>query len=259
MSARNSTLSATVSLMAWREILAQVLGPLGEERDVSPEWLVNPGTGRRLKLDLYYPEVGLAVRFRGLKARGQRRVSDWHLLEEQQREEVREALCRLHGVTLVGIDLWEEHPRRCLDRLYTALSTASRRVAHASLSHDRRVALLDALAAARQRLTTIRARVRGPEDLALFAEKWRDRETAAVREVQRSLVRQINATSGQRRRYTPGMAVQHERFGSGTVVAVQRDGEDERVTVEFPQAGRRTFLASLVKDKLVPADPRGNA
>jgi len=245
-------MSAYLYLMAWREIFAQALADLKAEENVSPLWLVNPGTGRRLKLDLYYPEVGLAVRFRGLRRKGQRRTSDWELLEEEQREEIRRELCRLNGVTLVVVDLLDEEPRRSLDRIHTALSAASRRAAHASLPHERKVATLETLGTARQRLMSIRERLRSPEDLALFAEKWRDRETAAVREAQRSTRSAVPTAKRKRRRYVAGMRVTHARFGEGLIVAVRPEGDDAQVTVDFHQAGQRTFLASLVSDKLLP-------
>jgi hypothetical protein len=45
------------------------------------------------------------------------------------------------------------------------------------------------------------------------------------------------------------MNVVHERFGPGQVTAVQPDGNDLAVTVNFGGA-ERTFLASLVGAKL---------
>ena len=59
--------------MAWQEILAQVFEGFEVESDVAPEWLTNPATGRRLKLDHLYSEVGLAVRFVGGQPRSRRR------------------------------------------------------------------------------------------------------------------------------------------------------------------------------------------
>jgi hypothetical protein len=36
---------------AWREILARTFDGFFEQDNVSPEWLINPATKRRLKLD----------------------------------------------------------------------------------------------------------------------------------------------------------------------------------------------------------------
>ena len=60
-----------VALNSWREMLARILKDFTAQENVSPEWLVNPATKRRLKLDLYYPEASLAFRFVGLTAKGQ--------------------------------------------------------------------------------------------------------------------------------------------------------------------------------------------
>jgi hypothetical protein len=49
------------------------------------------------------------------------------------------------------------------------------------------------------------------------------------------------------------MEVEHVRFGPGRVTAVASDGNDTKVTVLFVEAGERTFGASLVGDKLLPA------
>ena len=48
------------------------------------------------------------------------------------------------------------------------------------------------------------------------------------------------------------MDVYHQKFGPGQVTAVEPAGGDVQVTVDFVEAGVRTFAASLVSDKLVP-------
>jgi hypothetical protein len=57
---------------AWREILARIFADFAAEQNLSPEWLINPETKRPLKLDLVYPEIGLAIRFAGLRGAKQR-------------------------------------------------------------------------------------------------------------------------------------------------------------------------------------------
>jgi DNA helicase-2/ATP-dependent DNA helicase PcrA len=42
----------------------------------------------------------------------------------------------------------------------------------------------------------------------------------------------------------PGDHVEHAKFGSGTVVSVQARGDDEEVTVAFPDVGVKRLLAS---------------
>ncbi|MBV7330268.1 hypothetical protein KFU94_18870 [Chloroflexi bacterium TSY] len=98
--------SLYLSMSAWREILARTLDGFEAQDNVSPEWLINPATRRRLKLDRYYPEAGIAIRFAGLTAKGQKRQSDWEILEAEQRDQTRIELCKLHGVHLAIMTLF---------------------------------------------------------------------------------------------------------------------------------------------------------
>ena len=50
----------------WREVLARIFDGFETEYGVTPEWLINPETNRRLKLDCLFPDIGVAVRFVGL-------------------------------------------------------------------------------------------------------------------------------------------------------------------------------------------------
>jgi hypothetical protein len=237
--------------MAWQEILAQVLEGFEVESDVTADWLVNPATGRRLKLDRLYPEIGLAMRFVGAQPQGRRRrASDWEVLEEEQRDETRVALCQQEGVTLLLIDPNDHELARVAGRLCTALAGASRRLAQSHRPKRVKGRLMPQLAAARQRCTAIRGRLRRPQDLALFAELWRDRETRDVIKAQASA--RVDKPRGKPRRYRRDQRVRHRVYGDGTVVALeQRDG-DMQVTVRFADDSERTFLASLVGDKLLP-------
>jgi len=61
-----------IPVNALKEILARIFDGFEVEYNVSPNWLINPETHRKLKLDLLYPEIGLAVRFQGLRAKQQR-------------------------------------------------------------------------------------------------------------------------------------------------------------------------------------------
>ena len=73
-------LSTYFAMNAWREILARIFEDLPNQDNVSPDWLINPATKRRLKLDKYYPDIGIAFRFVGLTAKGQGRQSDWEVI-----------------------------------------------------------------------------------------------------------------------------------------------------------------------------------
>ena len=245
-------LSNALTMMAWREIMARVMEGFESQENVRPAWLVNPATRRRLKLDLLYPEAGLAVRFVGLSARGQPRKNDWDLLEEEQREQTRAHLCRLNGVELFLLDVNHPEPRRQLQQLRTLLSRLARQAAQSQRSHAEKVELMPRLAEARKRLDAVKRQLRRPDDLALFAELWRDRETAAVATT-RQPARPGTRPPTAQQSFRPGQVVHHVRFGTGIVLALNGTRADPQIVVEFEDGRQRTFLASLVADKMTTA------
>lgn len=239
-------------MMAWREILARILADFEVQENVSPEWLINPATNRRLKLDQFYPPIGLAVRFVGLTAKGQPRQSEWELLEEAQRNETRAELCRINGVELLLVDPNDPNPREPLRRLRTLLSRCSRVLAQSKRPGQDKATLMPQLAGARHRLDQVVRKVHGPDDLALYAELWRDREFAAI-----AATRQPEPALREKRvrmpRFAEGQVVSHTAFGAGTIVAINGSGNDQQITVQFEDGRERTFLSSLVAGKLAPA------
>ena len=48
------------------------------------------------------------------------------------------------------------------------------------------------------------------------------------------------------------MEVYHEKFGPGQVTAIEPEGGDTKITVNFIEAGVRSFYLSLVAGKLSP-------
>ncbi len=233
----------------WREVLDEILEGFEVQENVSPPWLVNPHTGRRLKFDLYYPQIRLAVRFRGVSPTARRRrMSDQELEADVRRDDVRRLLSREHGIAFVSLRVVSEDPRRELDRLHTALSTVTRHIVHASMPQEQKVALVDAVRGARKRLLEIRERLRRQEDLVVYADRRRDRETAALREARREAASRPVAIH---QRYEVGMRVRHIRYGEGKVVAVEaKEDGDWEITVDFLTSGQRKFLASLLTGKL---------
>lgn len=243
-------MSTQLYLMGWNEILARIFTGFETQHSVSPDWLLNPATRRKLKLDLLYPEIGIAVRFVGLQARGQARKSDWEELEDESRDEVRGELCRLHGVELVLLAPFAPYPEETFKRLGMALSSASRRTATQGRARGK-AAQMERLAGARKQLEEIRRRVQRLEDLAGYAELWRDRETRMVTALEKpagngASTRHIAAV----RKLQPGQWIEHERFGRGEVTAVEPAEDDLYLTIRFLTAGERRFLASLAADKL---------
>jgi hypothetical protein len=133
------------TVSAWRELLARIFSGFSEQDNVSPPWLVNPSTHRRLKLDKFYPEIALAIRFVGLTARGQGRKSDLEELENEERERVRAELCRTHGVHLATFDPAEELVKQ-VDGLLSVMARASRSLAQSERPDPEKARWMPALA-----------------------------------------------------------------------------------------------------------------
>ncbi|MEZ4770850.1 MAG: hypothetical protein R2844_20840 [Caldilineales bacterium] len=239
-------MSSATNILGWREILARVMDGFERQEDVSPAWLVNPATNRPLKLNQFYPEVGLAIRFVGLTAKRQPRQSDEEAQSEAERDEIRAELCRQNDAELLLLDPDYPHPPEQFQRFRSSLSRLSRTLAQSDRPEEDKLAFMPRLADARSRLDDISRRVRSPEDLALFADLWRDREAdvfAAARQA-------TPVPAGPVASFEPGQVVRHERYGKGAVIAVAGGGADAQVTVHFADDSQRTFLAGLVAGKL---------
>jgi hypothetical protein len=241
-----------IALNGWRELLARILVDFPCQENVSPAWLVNPATKRRLKLDLYYPDAALAFRFVGLTAKGQGRQSDWDVMEEEQRDQTRVELCREKGVSLLLIDAAED-PVKQLDHLLRLLNRASRLLAQGDQPVKEKMAWQPRLSKARQVAEELRGRVaRNPEQvLASLAESWRDRDLGGAAQTPEPLP--MPAATGNQPALQVGQRVQHSRFGSGVVTDLDGSGSEAKITILFDADQPRTFLASLVADKLSPA------
>ncbi len=48
------------------------------------------------------------------------------------------------------------------------------------------------------------------------------------------------------------MEVYHERFGLGRIIELGAEGNETKLTVDFVEAGVRSFYASLIVGKLTP-------
>lgn len=246
-------MSAYFAMNAWREILARIFDDTPGQDNVSPPWLINPATRRRLKLDRYYPDVGVAIRFVGLSAKGQRRQSDWEAMETQQRDQIRSELCRINAVQLALIDPNQE-PVEQLDGLLRVLARASRMLATGDRPDQEKRAWMPALADARERTSELRAliRKRPGQMMANLAESWRDRESglmaspAAVPDRRE----QTDRPGAPPVKFTPGLRVRHSRFGDGVVTDVNSPKGEATVSILFDAAEQKTFLVSLLSGKI---------
>lgn len=232
----------------WREVLARIFEGFDAELNLSPEWLINPETNRRLKLDYLYRDVNLAIRFVGLEGTGQRRrKSDEEVLSEQEREDAREAVCREHGVVLVSVDA-DDEPRNTLRRLESGLSRAAAQLAqNGKVPHARKQALMPLLSQARRRSGEFTTKLTVPEKLGIYAEMWYDRQANLAAQSPQAAQRK-----GPPPAYRQGMEVYHQRFGAGEITDLRPDGNDMSISVRFRDGSERMFLASLVADKLAP-------
>ncbi len=232
----------------WREVIERIFAGFDKQYSVTPEWLVNPETNRRLKLDYLFPEIGVAVRFIGLEGGGRkRRKSDEEVAADTAREDSRTAVCRQHGIVLLTIDP-DGEPREALRHIEMGLARATAQLATGKRPQAHKQRFLPMLSTARQRAGEFNTRLAKPEALGLYAELWWDRQAATV-----PTPAERPAQPGRpAMQFRPGMAVTHEKFGPGQVIEVKPEGDDLAVTVDFPTAGLRTFAASLVGDKLRP-------
>ena len=236
---------------AWLEIISRVFEGFEVREDFAPAWMQNPYTGRRLKLDRYYPELGIALRFVGGMRTQSRRISDEEVEEEENRDAVREWLCRRQGVTLVRIDPEHPDPRQQIGYLRAALSRTSRILAQSDMPLEYKQGLAPCIAEARRRCDEIARRLTRPEDLQMFAELWQDREYRALAASTAEPARPSAPEALER--YRAGMSVHHAFLGHGVVEKVVPEKGDVRVVVRFDDGQVRQFLASLVGDKLLPA------
>jgi hypothetical protein len=230
----------------WREVLARIFDGFDAELNITPDWLINPETNRRLKLDYLYRDINVAVRFVGLEGAGtKRRKSDEEVEQEQEREDAREAVCRQHGVVLVSIDA-DDEPNRALRRIEMALSRATAQLAqNSAVPHARKQALMPLLSQARRRAGEFTTKLTVPERLGIYAEMWYERQANLAAQAPAA-----KKSAGPPPAFRQGMDVYHQRFGAGQITDITAEGKDMNITVNFMDGSTRTFLASLVADKL---------
>lgn len=242
-----------LAMSAWREILARTLDGFEAQDNVSPDWLINPATKRKLKLDRYYPDLSIAVRFVGLTAKGQKRQSDWEVLETEQRDQTRVELCKMNGVQLAIIDPLED-PVKQLDR-YARIIHKAHEAATESPRPKKRVTQLNK---AKRTLSDLRGRLsKNPDQvIASLAESWRDRETSIATFLQASGADTLKQKNGSAKKVKAlknlkvNQRVAHDRFGDGVITNIGGDGADPTISILFDGAEEKSFLASLVLDKL---------
>ena len=230
---------------AWREILERIFAGFAAQENVMPDWLVNPETGRRLKLDRYYADAGIAFRFTGSTGNRKAPMSEQEVEEEARRDAIRQQLCGAAGVSLIAIDLYESEPGKVLPEIRSTLSRTARLLAQGNRPHAVKADLTQRLARARRVCDHLAPRVRGMGDLGLYAQLWEDRQYVRRDEPA------PKPPAVKSNPFKAGMRVEHERFGDGRVVDIQA-GADPVVKVAFDDGTERAFMLSLVVDKMYP-------
>ncbi|MEM7343139.1 MAG: hypothetical protein AAF485_02770 [Chloroflexota bacterium] len=234
---KNSNLPIWMMTNAWREIFARIFEEAETSFNVSPEWLINPATNRRLKLDLLYPHLRVAVRFEGLQGKHRRRRQS--LEEEAQqhtRDDARVTLCQQHGIELIIINVGTFTLRDSFREIDTRLSRAKQ--------HLSEPALRTMIDQSRTTASSIAHRLKQEADLKIYADLWGDRQYQMA-EPEASSEPTTSADT-----FTPGMEVEHSAFGPGVILKTDPSGDDIFVTIDFITAGEKTLAASLVGDKL---------
>lgn len=237
--ARINNLPIWMQTNAWREIFARVFEDVKTEVNVSPEWLINPATNRRLKLDMLYPDLGVAVRFEGLQGKQRRRrPSLEEEIQQSTRDDARLALCRAHGIELIAFNVAADAPKTVFRMVDEALSRAGRQ---AKDSEQRKK-----IKQVRSAASTLAYRLKqSVSNLKLYAELWQDRQFNQIPEPPQTAAPGPNSID-----FRSGMEVEHTIFGPGVITDIKPSGDDQLLTIDFVTAGQKTLAVSLVTDKL---------
>jgi hypothetical protein len=239
MAQTNTTLPTWLITNAWREIFTRIFENVEVKVNVSPEWLVNPATSRRLKLDLLYPQIGVAVRIEGLQGKQRRQRPS---LEEETQQRIRDRsrveVCRAHGIELIVVDVADDRPQNIFRDIDLSLSRAKERIKDRELTQQ--------ISRARATAANLARRIDRLKDLKLYADLWQDRQYQILEPAQTTPpISEIPI-------FTVGMEVEHSTFGPGVILATTPSNGDTLLTVDFVTAGQKTLAASLVADKLLP-------
>jgi len=229
---------------AWPEIIERVLGEFHVVENATPDWLVEAESGRRFKVDRLYPELGIAIRFKGgLNIVPAGALDDIELVEELERDKARARLCRQAGIALVTIDANNDAPGRSLVEMRAALSTATRRLAQRQVAQEAKRSLLPRVSRAKATCQEISNTVSSIEDLLPFAQAWEDRQFGG-----KESAGAVN--------YQPGMAVKHAEYGKGLVLRVVPGGggDDTEIVAQFSDGSMHSFLSSQANQELKVGD-----
>ncbi len=238
---------AKIYVNAWREVITRVFEDFEVQYNIKPDWLVNPITNKHLKLNMYYPEIGLAVYLSGLKSRHQRRRLS---MEDEQnslaRDRYRYSICEQNGICLADLNLSDSNVSKPLVELELAMSRTTQQIfADEDMHETDKIILLERMALARRRVHDFKNKIKSDTDLGMYMASWNDRK---FRESEPSPT--PAPISKDEFPIKEGMIIEHNHFGHGLVCSVTSSSDDVIVIIEFDDEKERKFMGSLLLDKI---------
>jgi peptide/nickel transport system permease protein len=157
------------SVATWPQAVDRIFEGFDGVDDATPDWLELYGTGRRLRVDRFYPRIGIAIWYRGF------RHSDSQ--DQQVYEDTLAGLCRRAGVSLVALDSEGHADEQGLRQIHTALSASARKIAHLPRGNQAQVQLLPRIAGAKARCNELHSElIRAVDEPRRRGWWWRRRE-----------------------------------------------------------------------------------
>lgn len=95
-----------------RAIFERLVAPHAVQRNVRPNWLRNPETGRTLELDMFCPDLRLACEYNGSQHYHEselHRAGSDDFRRQQRRDRLKQRLCERHGVRLIVVPYTQRH------------------------------------------------------------------------------------------------------------------------------------------------------
>jgi hypothetical protein len=197
-----------------------------------------PGHAPPAQAGSLVPRGGRGHSLHRLTAKGQR-SSEWDILEAEQRDQTRTELCRINGVQLAVINPADD-PLKQMDTLLRILSRASRVLAQGPRSDRDKKRWMPELSEARLRAGELRTLISKSPD-QMMANLGNGAAVPAP---------PVKVSIGSAGGFSSGQRVRHSYFGDGVITDVTDTSDDKQISVLFDAADERTFLLSLIADKL---------
>jgi peptide/nickel transport system permease protein len=133
----------------------------------TPDWLEVPETGRRLMVDKLYPQLGIAVWFKGYRHGRQQ--------DQLTYEQTLSRLCHRAGFALIVLNAKDEISVQKLAEINTALSTSARHIAQGKAAPETKADLLPRIAAAKATCRRIQEKLSSRPQARQTSIRWQQR------------------------------------------------------------------------------------